>query len=310
MSDSTVDPHQSRLAGLLLGAAGAIAFSAKAIIAKLAYRYGVDAVTVILYRMLFSLPLFLLLSWRSGRGKPPLERRDWVTVAGLGFCGYYLASLLDFSGLQYIGAGLERVILYLHPTIVVLTGWLLYRTPVTMRQGLALAVSYAGALVVFSHDMALRPDSRTLLGSALVFGSAVSYALYLVFCGEAVKRFGALRLTGLATSVACLMCIAQFFVVEPVSALWVPAPVLWLSLLNATLCTFVPVLLVMLAIERVGAGVTAQTGSIGPVSTIGLSAALLGEPLTLSMGAGTALVLAGVWLLIRERTLQTARAAG
>lgn len=295
------------VSGLLLGAAGAMAFSAKAIIVKLAYRYGVDAVTVIFYRMLFALPLFLALSWWAGRGKPALTPRDWSVLAGLGFCGYYLASLLDFLGLQFIGAGLERVILYLHPTIVVVAGWLLYRTPIGRWQVLALAVSYAGALVVFGHDLSVS-GGQTLLGSALVFGSAVSYALYLVFCGAAVKRFGALRLTGLATSVACLMCIAQFFALRPVSAMWVAPPVIWLSLLNATLCTFVPVLLVMLAIERVGAGVTAQTGSIGPVSTIGLSAVFLDEPFTVWMGLGTLLVLAGVWLLVRgrERTRRVA----
>lgn len=300
-SHGTPESPQRLISGLVLGAAGAIAFSAKAIIVKLAYRHGVDAITVIFYRMLFALPFFLVLSWWSGRGKPRLGARDWAVLTGLGFCGYYLASLLDFMGLQYIGAGLERVILYLHPTIVVLVGWLWLKTPASGRQVLALVVSYLGALVVFGHDVSVSGGSRVAFGSALVLGSAVSYALYLVLCGETVKRFGALRLTGLASTLACLMCIAQFFVLRPVSAMVVPAPVLWLSLLNATVCTVVPVLLVMLAIERVGAGVTAQTGSIGPVSTIGMSVVLLGEPFTVWMGVGTLLVLAGVWLLVQGR---------
>jgi len=112
--------------GLLLAAAGSIAFSGKAIIVKLAYRHGVDAVTLIMYRMLFALPLFLALAWWAGRGKPPLTARDWKVVAGLGFSGYYLARFLDFAGLQYITASLERLILYLNPTLVLLLGAVLF----------------------------------------------------------------------------------------------------------------------------------------------------------------------------------------
>jgi drug/metabolite transporter (DMT)-like permease len=286
--------------GMLLGGAGAIAFSGKAIIVKLAYRYGVDAVTVIMYRMLFALPLFLLLSWWSGRGKPPLTWRDWKVLSGLGFSGYYLASFLDFAGLQYISASLERLILYLNPTVVLGMGLLLFKREVTRRQWAALALSYVGVLIVFGHDVTVS-GNHVALGAALVFGSAVSYALYLVFSGEAVKRLGALRITGLATSIACVLCIAQFFILRPVSAMSVAPEVIWLSILNATLCTFCPVLLVMMAIERVGAGVTAQTGMIGPLSTITLSVILLGEPFTVWMAAGTALVLSGIWLLARSK---------
>src|SRR5262245_5507927 len=139
--------------GVLLGAAGAVAFSGKAIIVTLSYRYGVDAVTVIMYLMLFALPLFLALSWWAGRGKGALESRDWFAIAGLGFSGYYRASFLDFAGLQYISANLERLILYLNPTIVLVAGLTLFRTPVSRQQWLALAVSYVGVLLVFGHDI-------------------------------------------------------------------------------------------------------------------------------------------------------------
>ena len=248
--------------GFALALAGSISFSGKAIIVKLAYRYGVDAVTLIMYRMLFALPMFLLLAWWAGRGKPALIRRDWLAVIGLGFSGYYLASLLDFMGLAYISASLERLILYLNPTIV-----------------LGLSV---------------------LLGATLVFGSAVSYASYLVASGRVVKRLGSLRLTGLATTVACLFCIAHFLLLRPISAMAVAPEVLWLSLLNATACTFAPVLMVMMAIERLGPTLTAQTGMVGPLSTIALSVLLLGEPFTPVLLLGTVLVLAGIWLLARS----------
>jgi drug/metabolite transporter (DMT)-like permease len=281
--------------------AGSIAFSGKAIIVKLAYRHGVDAVTLIMFRMLFALPLFVLLAGWAGRGKPALARRDVVAVCGLGFSGYYLASFLDFAGLSYISASLERLILYLNPTVVLLLGLLLFGRRASMRQWLALAVSYAGVLVVFGQE-AVFAGANVLLGTLLVFGSAVSYAVYLVYSGEEVKRLGALRLTGLATTVACLLCIVQFLLLRPLDAAFAVAPeVIWLSLLNATACTFAPVVMVMMAVERIGAGATAQVGMIGPMSTILMSVLILGEPFTPWVALGTVLVLSGVWLLTRLR---------
>jgi len=286
--------------GLALATAGSIAFSGKAIIVKLAYRHGVDAVTLIAYRMLFALPLFLALAWWAGRGRPALTTRDWRMVGVLGFSGYYLASFLDFAGLAYVSAGFERLVLYLNPTLVLLLGRVLYQRRVARAQLVALAISYAGVLLVFGHEASLA-GQHVALGAALVFGSAVAYACYLVFSGEEVKRLGSLRLTGLATSVACLLCLLQFLLVRPLSAAAVAPPVLWLSLLNATLCTFAPVLMVMMAIERVGATVAAQTGMVGPLSTILMGVVILGEPFTPWIAAGTACVLAGIWLLARAR---------
>jgi drug/metabolite transporter (DMT)-like permease len=288
----------NRLDGILLASAGAIAFSGKAIIVKLAYRYGVDAVTLIMYRMLFALPLFLALSWWAGRDKPPLSGADLRLLSGLGFSGYYLASFLDFSGLQYISANLERLILYLNPTFVLAISALIFQVPVTGRQCIALLVSYLGVCFVFGHDVTVA-GPHVALGSALVLGSAFSYALYLVYSGQAVKRLGAMRITGVASSVACVLCIAQFFVLRPPAAMLVAPEVIGLSVLNATLCTFLPVLLVMSAVERVGAPVAAQAGIIGPLSTIFMSVLILGEPFTGWLVAGTALVLLGIWLLTR-----------
>ena len=287
--------------GLLLAAGGAIAFSGKAIIVKLAYRHGVDAVTLIMYRMLFALPLFAGLAWWAGRGKPALTRRDGIVIAGLGFSGYYLASFLDFAGLQYISASLERLILYLNPTLVLLFGVLFFGQQVKAAQLVALAVSYAGVLLVFGQELTLTgPD--TALGAALVFGSAISYAVYLVYSGQEVKRLGALRLTGWATLVACLLCLLQFVLLRPFSAAVVAPEVLWLSVLNATLCTFAPVVMVMLAIERLGATLAAQVGMIGPLSTVLMGVFILDEAMNIWILAGTVLVLVGVGLLARARS--------
>ncbi len=285
--------------GLLLAVLGAIAFSGKAIIVKLAYRYGVDAVTLIMYRMLFALPIFALMAWWASRGKSALSRRDWLGVLGLGFTGYYLASFLDFAGLAYITASLERLILYLNPTLVLLLGLLLYRRQITRPQIIGMAISYSGVVLVFGHEITLMgPDAAW--GALLVFLSAVSYAIYLVYSGEMVKRLGALRLVGLATTVACLCCIAQFLVLRPLSAAEVAPEVIWLSLLNATLCTAAPVLMVMMAIERIGASMAAQAGMIGPMSTILMGVLILGEPFTAWVAAGTVLVIAGIFVFSRS----------
>jgi drug/metabolite transporter (DMT)-like permease len=287
--------------GLALALVGSIAFSGKAIIIKLAYRHGVDPITLIMLRMLLALPLFAALAWWAGRGKAALTPRDRWLVLALGFCGYYLASLLDFIGLQYLSASLGRLILYLTPTVVLLLGAVLFKRHVTWRQMLALAVGYAGALLVFGHELH-RQGGQVALGAMFVFGSMLCYAVYLLYSGEVVQRVGSLRLTGLATSVACVLCITHWVVTMPLAGITTVAPpVWWLSVLNATLCTFAPVLLTMMAIERIGAALSAQVGMIGPLSTIGMGIALLGEPFTPWLAAGTLCVLAGVWLLARWR---------
>ncbi len=285
---------------MLLALAGSIAFSAKAIVVKLAYLHSVDAVTLIMYRMLFALPIFGFMAWWSSRKQPRLTRRDWAGVVGLGFTGYYLASFLDFMGLQYINASLERLILYLNPTLVVLLGWLLYRRKIRQAQAVGMGLSYSGILLVMGHEVSLQ-GTHTLLGTVLVFGSAASYAIYLSYSGELVKRLGALRLVGLATSVACVLCLVQFAALRPLGTAVVAPQVIWLSLVNATLCTAVPVVLVMMAIERIGAGLTAQVGMIGPLATIFMGVVLLNEPFTLWAAGGTFLVMAGIYSVSRTR---------
>ena len=290
----------------MLALFGAIAFSGKAIIVKLAYRHGVDAVTLIMLRMLMALPFFLAIVWWTGRkarlsgvALPQLTAHDKWGILGLGITGYYLASFLDFAGLAYISASLERLILYLNPTLVVLLGVALYGRRVTVGQALGMAISYCGVVLVFGLEARLQ-GADAAWGALLVFLSAVSYAIYLVYSGEMVKRIGSLRLVGLATTVACLCCLLQFVLLRPLSAAVVAPEVIWLSVLNATLCTAAPVLMVMMAIERIGAGMAAQTGMVGPLSTILMGVWILGEPFTLWVAAGTALVIAGIFVFTRN----------
>jgi len=174
----------------------------------------------------------------------------------------------------------------------------LYGRGIRWAQAAGMLVSYSGVVLVFGHEANLQ-GANAAWGTLLVFLSAVSYAIYLVYSGEMVQRLGALRLVGLATTVACLCCLLQFVVLRPLSAAVVAPEVIWLSVLNATLCTAAPVLMVMMAIERIGAGMAAQTGMVGPLSTILMGVWILGESFTVWVAAGTVLVVAGIFIFTR-----------
>lgn len=289
------------LAGVALALAAAVTFSGKAIIIKLAYRHGVDPFTLIMMRMVCALPFFALMAWWAGRGQPPLDGRDWAAAVMLGFVGYYLASTLDFLGLQYISAGLGRLILYLSPTLVLVLGWWIMGQRVRPRQFIAMAVSYAGAGAVFVQELhGVGPHAGW--GAILVFISACSYALYLLYSGKWVQRLGALRLTGWASFFACLFCLVQYAVIQPLdTVLYVPREVWTLSLINGTVCTVAPILMVMMSVQRIGAAAAAQAGMVGPLTTVALGAWWLGEPLNVSVVMGLIMVLAGVALLAKHK---------
>jgi drug/metabolite transporter (DMT)-like permease len=194
------------IGGLLLAMGGSVLFSAKAIVVKLAYRYGVDAATLIALRMVFSAPFFVLAWHQASRGRPPLARADHLRLVLIGLVGYYAASYLDFLGLQYVTAGLERLILYLNPTIVLLLSAAFLGRRLRRSDWLALVLAYAGIGFVFWHDVSFDGDG-VMLGAALVFGSAVSYAIYLVLAGELVRRLGAIRLTAYAMLVSTVAVV-------------------------------------------------------------------------------------------------------
>lgn len=310
-----------RTQGLLCALAGAVAFSGKAIVAKLMYRHGADAFSVVGLRMAMALPMFMLMTWWAGRGivvggRAPLSPRQAWQVIGLGFTGYYLASTLDFLGLQYISASLERAILYLNPSLVLLLSVLFLGQRLRWTQVLALLISYAGVLVVFLHDWdvahmvadsagGLNARSAVAIGSVLVFLSALSYAIYLMGSGQLVQQLGSMRLVGVASCAACLMCLAQWWVVHAASEgrlgalVHLPWQVWALSALNATACTVLPVWLVMRGVQLLGASVAAQVGMVGPLSTIWLASLFLDEPVGARLMLGTGTVLLGILVLSR-----------
>jgi drug/metabolite transporter (DMT)-like permease len=307
-----------RWIGPVCAVLGVLGFSFKAILIKLAYAWHpVDAVTLLALRMLFSAPFFIAMAWWAGRrpAARPITRRDWRALVWLGFIGYYLASLLDFMGLVYITAALERLVLFLYPTLVVLLSAVLRGRPISRRAILALLLSYAGIAFVFVHDLRLGGDTAALwTGGALVFASAFAYALYLVDAGDVIARMGSLRFIAWAMLVSSAFVLTQFALTRDLALLRVPAPIYGLSLAMAVFSTVLPTWLIAEAIHRLGANTSSLIGSLGPVFTIGLGAMILGESVHAIQLVGAALVLLGVALVTlqpsRARDAAAKRAAG
>ena len=291
-----------RWIGPLCAVIGTLGFSFKAILIKLAYAASaVDAITLLALRMLYAAPFFVAMAWWSGRTGAPLARRDWLAIAALGFLGYYLASLLDFLGLRYVSASLERLVVFLYPTMVLLLSAAFLGKPITRRAIGALALCYAGIVLVFRHDLAVAGDSAAIwLGGALVFASAFCYAVYLVVAGGVIARIGSMRFIALAMFTSTVFVFVHFALARPLAALDVPPSVHALSLTMAIASTVVPTWLVAEAIRRIGANATSLVGSLGPVFTIALGAWLLAEPVHPIQLVGAALVLAGVALVTRR----------
>jgi len=293
--------HRRYIYGLLMAGLGSILFSGKAILVKLAFGYGANAETLIALRMLMALPLFWGIYWWQAhrQAMSPLILKDQIKIFSLGFMGYFLSSYLDFLGLQYISVGLERIVLYLTPTIVLLISYFVLNKSISRLQWYALAVGYLGVIVVFIQD-ASSTGSMALLGMLLVFASACSYAIYMIGSGEMVRRVGSVRLVVYASSASAFMSVIQILIYDP-AAVFVQAPqIYWLSLLNASLCTVIPMLLIMVAINRIGSPLVAQAGIPGPVSTLFMGWIVLSEPITWMQMGGMSLVMGAMWLLVRN----------
>jgi drug/metabolite transporter (DMT)-like permease len=283
--------------GIVFALVGVLAFSFRPILIKLSYgAHPVSPVTLLFLRMTLSLPFFLAIGWWLRNQQPRLERRDWLAIAGLGFIGYYAASFLDFIGLQWIGAGVGRLILYLFPTLVVLLSFLFLRKAPTWREIVALGVSYAGIALVVSNQIAAE-GTLFALGAAFVLASALCYAIYLVAGSRVVKRVGSMRFTAYSTVVATVPAVIQFLVTESAQSLQLPGAVWAYAIVLATVSTVLPLFLQAEALNRIGANHFALISAIGPVSVAVTSAIGLDEPFTWLQALGGALVIFGVLLV-------------
>lgn len=288
--------------GIALAVLAAAGFSSKAIFVKLGYHYPVSAVTLLALRMGMALPCFLWVAWRSGHGSEPIGRTDALRLLVLGLLGYYGASILDFIGLRYISAGLERLILFVYPTLTILIGVLFQGQRAGHREIGAVILCYLGIALAFTHDLRTTGNAREIwIGGAFVFGSALCYAIYLAGSATMIRRLGSARFTALAMLASSAATLAHFLAEQPLQALVQPAPVYAIGFGMAILATVFPVFAQSAAIRHLGSGRAVLIGTLGPILTIGLGWLVLDESVSFAQLAGAALVVAGVILVSTAR---------
>ena len=291
--------RRAALTGSALVMLSSIAFSGKAVMAQLMYREGAEPITVLALRMGFALPVFLLAASLPARDARPLSRREWGAALSLGGVAYYLSAAFDFMGLRFISAGLERLILFTYPTLVVLMSGVVLRERIGRKQLLALGITYGGIALVFRSELRSgSPSEHAFVGAGLVFASAITYAAYLVGSTRYIRRLGAQRFTAVALSAASVSTLLHFATTgQPL--LGHPASIYGLGLAMALLATVLPAFALAAGIHRIAPSVAAILGTIGPVSTLFLAHWFLGEPISPMQLLGTALVLLGATLVAR-----------
>jgi len=292
------------IVGVLICLLGSICFSSKAIFVKVAYRdTPVDAVTLLALRMLFSLPFFVLSAVYSSRKTDNVKftTKQWFSIALIGCLGYYISSLLDFLGLQYVSAGIERLVLFIYPTLVLLMSSIIFKVKISTRQWLALLVTYGGLCVAFSGEMNMIENKTDFYkGVALIFVCAITFAIYIVGSGRLIPGIGSSKFNSYAMSFAGIAVLIHFFVSSDKSLLHLPTMVYMYSLLMAVFATIIPTYMVAEGIKRIGSDNAAIVGSIGPVSTIVQAYFILQEPIHALQLVGTALILIGVLIISKK----------
>ncbi|TAE46677.1 MAG: EamA/RhaT family transporter [Bacteroidetes bacterium] len=279
---------------------GAVLFSSKAIFIKLAYRYDVTAVPLLALRMGFSFPAFAAMAaiYRRRESPEPITGRDYLFVLLTGLSGYYFASLFDFIGLEYVNAGIERLILFSYPTLVVLFSWLFFRKRISRIQAAALALTYIGIAIVMQSDLRAGSSPEQLLtGSVWIFLCSVCYALYLVSSGHLIPKYGSVRYTANAMMAASAAIFIHAALTEGAS-LFSYAPEVYLyAFLMAVFATILPSLLIAEGIRHIGAAPASIIGAVGPVATILMAWLVLGETITALQLLGSAIVMLGVGII-------------
>jgi drug/metabolite transporter (DMT)-like permease len=287
---------KSSLLTFLIVAGSSLFFCSKAVFVKLAYRYGLDAVTTLALRMAMAFPFFLIGGiWASsGKHVQPLTGRDWARLALLGFCGWYFSSVINFMGLEHVSVGLERMILYTYPSIVLLGSVLVLRKPLKWGVAGAMLLSYLGILIGYYAEASAKSGGETWLGALLIFGSAISYAMFVLFGGEMISRIGPIRFTSCVVGFSCLYVLIHFVLTHPPGAiLKLPAEAYGCGVALAIAGTVIPSYLFGIGLKRAGAQAFAVIGMIGPLGTVGLAWMLLGEAINPVQVLGLALTLAG-----------------
>ncbi|MES1216246.1 MAG: DMT family transporter [Bacteroidota bacterium] len=289
------------LAGFLITLTGAILFSTKAIIVKLAFAHTpIDALTLLTLRMISSLPFYLAAAWfgSSRKGVKRFSQKQWVAIISLGIFGYYLSSLFDFIGLQYISAGLERLILFLYPTFALLINAMLFKVKVSRIQRLALLLTYTGIALAYFGELKMDTGNPNFfLGSFLIFLCAITYASYIVGSGRFIPQVGVTKFTAYAMLASTTGVFIHFAIAGKISNLEQLGGYWWYGLLLAIIATVIPTFLLSIGMKKIGSNNVAIISGIGPVSTILQANLILKEKIFITQIAGTILVVAGVLLI-------------
>lgn len=293
-----------KMIGYLLAVLGSIMFSTKAVLVKLAYKYDVDATSLLMLRMLFSLPFFIGLYLYFKRKSPEstvtLRSYKWHVIV-LGLMGYYIASYLDLSGLQYIDASLERIILFLYPTLVVIISFIALKKPATTAQVIAIIITYIGIVLAYAGNYQVSDNPNQLHGSILIIGSAFFYAIYLVGSQQIITKVNSKMYNASAMITACLAILIHNALINGFNLFTFSVEVYIYALMIAMIATVIPSFLIVEAIKIIGANNSSIIGTIGPVSTITLAVLLLGERLSLTQIFGSLIVISGVLFLILNK---------
>jgi drug/metabolite transporter (DMT)-like permease len=284
--------------GIAIGVLGIVLFSSKAVMVKLAYNYKVDAISILLLRMLFSFPFYIIIAYlyRNQNNMVQIKHKDYAWVIFFGFVGYYLASYFDFVGLTYIKASLERIILFLYPTIVLLLNRLFLKQPITKIQAGAIGLTYLGIIIAFSDEVAIS-GSDTYLGGFFILLSAITYASYLVGSGWLIPKFGVVKFTAYAMLVSCICVFVHYGFISKTDLFGYSWEVYFLGFLIAVFATVIPSFLVSTSIKMISSSNFAIVAGIGPISTIILASIFLGESLTLLQFFGALVVIIGILLI-------------
>lgn len=297
------DPRKN--IALFVSILGVVLFSAKAIIIKLAYQYDIDPLSLLLLRMLFSLPVYiavLIFTKAKKSNKESTKFKDYLGLILAGMLGYYVASYLDFKGLALIKASLERIILFIYPTIVVILSFFFLGKRITKLQIISILITYVGIIVTFAAELEIERSDKVILGAFFIFISAVTYAIYLVSSTNLIARFGTIKFTAYAMIVSCI-CVSLHFLIQTGGddLLNYPSVIYTYAILMSVFCTVIPSFMVSYGIKHLGASNFAVIGGLGPISTIFLAYLFLGELMTISQIFGTILVIAGVYIISKEK---------
>jgi drug/metabolite transporter (DMT)-like permease len=290
-----------QLIGSILVLLGAVMFAGKAVIVKWLYiHFPIDTVSLLALRMLFSLPFYIgILVWHKANSKSEitLSKKEWVWMLAIGCLGYYMASFFDFWGLQYISASVERLVLFIYPTLVVILMAIIFKKPIQKIQYIALIITYLGIVLAFIPDFKAGMQKDLAFGALLIFMSALTYSLYLIGNGEMVKKIGTTLFTCYAMIISTVMVLVHYYFTGSKNLFHFEPMVYWQCIMMAIFCTVIPSFMISEGIKRIGSSNTAIIGSVGPVATIFMATYFLHESFNSWQIVGTAFILGGVLMI-------------